>query len=276
LVFKRSIYKSPAQLRAMVAPGLATAASLDAVQDAVRAGTTTLELDAIAERAIVAAGGQSNFKLEHGYHHTICASLNDEVVHGIPGPRVIEPGDIVSIDSGAILDGWNGDAARSFVVPDPAHPEVVARRQTLADVTQQSLWHGIACLARAKHLNEVGEAVEGYILSQGEYGILTDYIGHGIGRKMHEEPPVFNYGVRARGPEVRPGLVVAIEPMVVLGQPETYVKDDGWTVATEDGAVAAHWEHSVAVHADGIWVLTAQDGGAAGLAPFGITPAPIA
>jgi len=273
---KRSIYKTPAQLRDMVAPGLATAASLDAVAAAVAPGVSTLELDTLAERAIVAAGGASNFKLEPGYHHTICSSVNDEVVHGIPGARVIEPGDLVSVDSGAIQDGWNGDAARSFVVPDPAHPEVVAQRQTLADVTEQSLWHGIARLSRAKNLNEVGEAIEDHILSQGDYGILTDYIGHGIGRKMHEEPPVFNYRVRARGPEVRPGLVVAIEPMVVLGDPETYVKDDGWTVATEDGAPAAHWEHSVAVHADGIWVLTAADGGAAGLAPFGIVPAPIA
>lgn len=276
MVFKRSIYKSPAQLRLMVAPGLATAASLDAVRDALVAGVTTLQLDEVAEAAIVAAGGRPNFKLEHGYHHTICSSVNDEVVHGIPGSRIVQPGDIVSIDSGAILAGWNGDSARTFVVPDPARREVVAERQKLADVTEQSLWHGIARLAAATHLNEVGEAVEDYILSQGEYGILTDYIGHGIGRKMHEEPPVFNYRVRAKGPEVKPGLVVAIEPMVVIGDPETYVKDDGWTVATEDGTAAAHWEHSVAVHKDGIWVLTAADGGAAGLAPFGITPTPLA
>ena len=260
----------------MVAPGLATAASLDAVRDALVAGVTTLQLDELAEQAIIAAGGKPNFKLEHGYHHTICSSVNDEVVHGIPGARIVQPGDIVSIDSGAILDGWNGDSARSFVLPDPARPELVAERQKLSDVTEQSLWHGIARLATAKHLNEVGEAVEDHILSQGEYGILTDYIGHGIGRRMHEEPPVFNYRVRAKGPEVKPGLVVAIEPMVVLGDPETYVKDDGWTVATEDGSAAAHWEHSVAVHKDGIWVLTAADGGAAGLAPFGITPTPIA
>ncbi|GAA1440090.1 type I methionyl aminopeptidase [Leifsonia poae] len=276
MVFKRSIYKSPAQLRLMVAPGLATAASLDAVQNGIAAGVSTLELDALAEQAIIAAGGTPNFKLEHGYHHTICASVNDEVVHGIPGARILQPGDVVSIDSGAVLDGWNGDAARTFVLPDPTRPEVVAERQRLSDVTEASLWHGIARLASASHLNEVGEAIEEHILSQGEYGILTDYIGHGIGRRMHEEPPVFNYRVRAKGPEVKPGLVVAIEPMVVLGDAETYVKDDGWTVATEDHSAAAHWEHSVAVHKDGIWVLTAADGGAAGLAPFGIVPAPLA
>jgi methionyl aminopeptidase len=142
-------------------------------------------------------------------------------------------------------------------------------------VTEQSLWRGIARLVTARHLNEVGEAVEDYIVSRGDYGILTDYVGHGIGRSMHEAPPVFNYRVSAKGPEVRPGLVVAIEPMVVLGSPETFVRDDGWTVATEDGSAAAHWEHSVAVHADGIWVLTATDGGASGLAPFGITPVPV-
>ncbi|WP_314146781.1 type I methionyl aminopeptidase [uncultured Leifsonia sp.] len=276
MVFRKSIYKTPAQLRQMVAPGRATAASLSAVADAVAAGVTTIELDGIAEAAIEALGARSNFTLEAGYHHTICASVNDEVVHGIPGSRILQPGDILSVDSGAIQGGWNGDAARTFVLPDPARPEVVAERQRLSDVTEASLWHGIARLTTARHLNEVGEAIEDYIQSQGEYGILTDYIGHGIGRRMHEEPPVFNYRVRAKGPEVKPGLVVAIEPMVVLGDQDTYVKDDGWTVATEDGSAAAHWEHSVAVHAGGIWVLTAEDGGAAGLAPFGITPAPIA
>ncbi|MDN4597384.1 type I methionyl aminopeptidase [Leifsonia virtsii] len=276
MILRRSIYKTPAQLRDMVAPGLATAASLDAVAAAVAPGISTLELDSLAEQAIVAAGGASNFQLEPGYHHTICASVNDEVVHGIPGSRILQPGDILSVDSGAILGGWNGDAARTFVLPDPANPERVEERRRLSDVTEQSLWRGIATLASARHLNEVGEAIEDHILAQGDYGILTDYIGHGIGRRMHEEPPVFNYRVRAKGPEVRPGLVVAIEPMVVLGDQETYVKDDGWTVATEDGSAAAHWEHSVAVHEGGIWVLTAADGGAAGLAAFGVTPVPIA
>ncbi|TFD30571.1 type I methionyl aminopeptidase [Cryobacterium cryoconiti] len=272
---RRSIYKSPAQMRLMVAPGLATAASLDAARAAIRVGATTLELDAAAEAAIVARGGLPNFKLEQGYHHTVCASVNDDVVHGIPGARVLGAGDIVSIDSGAIIEGWNGDAAFSFVIPDPDRPEIVAERQKLSHVTEQSLWHGIARLAVARHLNEVGEAIEDYVESQGSYGILTDYVGHGIGRSMHEAPPVFNYRVRQKGPDVKPGLVVAIEPMVVLGSIDTYVREDDWTVATSDGLAAAHWEHSVAVHKDGIWVLTAADGGAAALAPFGITPVPI-
>jgi len=275
VAFRKNIYKSPADLRAMVAPGLATAASLAAVRAAIRPGVTTLELDAIAEATIRGLGGIPNFQLEEGYVHTVCASVNDEVVHGIPGGRVLAPGDIVSIDSGAKVGDWNGDAAITVVVPDPMRPELVAERQKLADVTEQSLWHGIAALSRVSHLNHVGGFIEDYIESQGDYGILEDYVGHGIGRAMHEEPPVFNYRVRDRGPQVKPGLVVAIEPMVTLGTIDTVTAADGWTVATEDGTAAAHWEHSVAVHAGGIWVLTAEDGGAAGLAPLGVTPVPI-
>jgi len=259
----------------MVAPGLATAASLAAARAAAVPGATTLDLDAAAEAAIVALGGKSNFQLEEGYNHTVCASVNDEVVHGIPGGRVLLPGDIVSIDSGAIIAGWNGDAAFSVVIPDPERPDVVAERQKLSDVTEQSLWHGIAVLATGRWLNEVGDAIEDYVESQGSYGILTDYVGHGIGEAMHEDPPVFNYRVRTRGPAIKPGLVVAIEPMVVMGSIDTTVRPDDWTIATTDGLAAAHWEHSIAVHQDGIWVLTAEDGGAAGLAPFGIVPVPI-
>jgi methionyl aminopeptidase len=273
--FRKNIYKSPAELRLMVAPGLATAASLAAVRSAIRAGVTTLELDAIAETTIRELGGVPNFMKEPGYRHTICTSVNDEVVHGIPGARVLEPGDIVSIDSGAEIGGWNGDAAITVVVPDASRPAVVAERQKLSDVTEHSLWHGIAALASATHLNHIGGDIEQYIESQGSYGILEDYVGHGIGRSMHEEPPVFNYRVRDRGPHVKPGLVVAIEPMVTLGGIDTFTREDEWTVATLDGTMAAHWEHSVAVHAGGIWVLTAEDGGAAGLKPLGVVPVPI-
>jgi len=272
---RKKIYKSPEELRLMVAPGQATAASLAAVRTAIHAGITTLELDAIAEAAIRALGGVPNFMKEPGYRHTICTSVNDEVVHGIPGARVLVPGDIVSIDSGAELGGWNGDAAITVVVPDPTRPALVAERQELSDVTEQSLWHGIAALATATHLNLIGADIEDYIGSRGRYGILEDYVGHGIGRSMHEEPPVFNYRVRDRGPRVKPGLVVAIEPMVTLGGIDTYTREDEWTVATSDGTMAAHWEHSVAVHSGGIWVLTAEDGGAAGLSALGVVPVPI-
>ncbi|MBU6265089.1 type I methionyl aminopeptidase [Aurantimicrobium minutum] len=279
--FRTNIYKSPAQLRLMVEPGLITAAALDAARPLIRAGVSTLEIDAAAEKAIRDRGGEPNFMLVPGYRHTVCASVNDEVVHGIPGGRILEPGDIVSIDAGAQYKEWNGDSAITVVVPDPSRPEVVAEREQLSKITEGSLWAGIARLAKAKHLNEVGDAIQGYIELEGmkvghRYGILTDYIGHGIGRDMHEAPPVFNYRVKQKGPEVKPGLVVAIEPMVVTGKIDTYVAEDDWTVITEDGGMASHWEHSVAVHKDGIWVLTAHDGGAAGLAPFGVVPTPIA
>ncbi|WP_370543719.1 type I methionyl aminopeptidase [Glaciihabitans sp. INWT7] len=259
----------------MVSPGRATAASLAAVKSAIRAGVTTLELDAIAEATIRGLGAVPNFMKEPGYRHTICASVNDDVVHGIPGSRVLEPGDIVSIDSGAELAGWNGDAAITVVVPDPTRPSLVAERQKLSDVTEQSLWRGIASLASATHLNHIGGEMEDYIDSQGSYGILEDYVGHGIGRSMHEDPPVFNYRVCDRGPRVKPGLVVAIEPMVTAGGIDTFTREDEWTVATLDGTMAAHWEHSVAVHGGGIWVLTAEDGGASALAPLGVVPVPI-
>jgi methionyl aminopeptidase len=277
VAFRRSgVYKTPDELRRLVRPGVLTAASLDAVAAAVRPGVSTLELDGIAEGVIREGGGEPNFMLVPGYRHTVCTSVDDEVVHGIPGSRVLTPGALVSVDSGAQVEGWNGDSARTFVLDDPERPDVVAERRRLNEVTEGSLWHGIAALASASHLNEVGAAIEDHIESQGDFGIIEDYTGHGIGRSMHEDPPVFNYRVRGRGPAVRPGLVVAIEPMVTTGGIDTLTHDDGWTVSTRDGSLAAHWEHSVAVHAGGIWVLTAHDGGAAGLAPLGVTPVPIA
>lgn len=272
---EKGIYKSPEQLRAMIEPGLLTAAALDAVRTAIEPGVTTLELDAIAERVIRDGGGVPNFQLVPGYRHTLCVSVNDEVVHGIPGPRVIEAGDIVSVDAGAELAGWNGDSAITVVVPDASRAELVSSREKLSAVTERSLWAGIARFATARHLNEVGAAIEDAVLAEGPYGILREYVGHGIGRSMHEDPPVFNYRVRQSGPKVRPGLAVAIEPMIVTGGIRTAVLDDDWTVVTEDGGDASHWEHSVAVHEGGIWVLTAPDGGAAGLAPFGVTPVPL-
>ena len=272
---RRSIYKTPAQLRAMVQPGLITARALAAVRELVVPGVTTLELDAEASRVITAAGAKSNFQMVRGYRHTVCTSINEQVVHGIPGDRVVEAGDILSVDAGAEYQGCNGDSAFTIVLPDPSRPELVAAREELSRVTEGSLWAGIAALASARHVNEVGAAIQDYVDAQGDYGILADYVGHGIGRKMHESPSVFNYRVSDAGPAVRPGLVLAIEPMVVAGSPETLVEEDDWTVSTVDGSAGSHWEHSVAVHDGGIWVLTAPDGGAAGLAAFGIEPRPI-
>jgi methionyl aminopeptidase len=275
--FRSSIYKSPAQLRAMLEPGLITSAALDAVRALIAPGVSTLELDAAASAVLTSRGALSNFQMVRGYRHTICVSVNEQVVHGIPGERMLQAGDLVSIDAGAQFDGWNGDSAFTMVVPGEAPAALVDERQRLSDVTEGSLWAGIAALASASRLGEVGTAIEAYIEANSPsgsapYGILRDYVGHGIGRKMHESPSVFNYRVADPGPEVRPGLAVAIEPMVVAGDEATFVEDDDWTVSTVDGSAGSHWEHSVAVHDEGIWVLTAPDGGAAKLAPFGVVP----
>lgn len=259
----------------MEEPGIAGAAALAAMRAAVRPGITPLELDAIAERAIRELGGAPNFMLEPGYQHTICANLNENVVHGIPSSIPLEPGDIISLDVGAVIGGWHSDTAITVTLPDPSRPEHTDLIEKLDRVTEQAMWRGIARLATASHLNEVGEAVSSYVRSHSDFGVLEDYIGHGIGRSMHEDPPVFNVPVKRRGPEVKPGLVVAIEPIISAGRIDTVVQDDDWTVTMADGSMSAQWEHSVAVHADGLWVLTAEDGGARGLAPFGIVPVPI-
>jgi len=274
-ILRRSIYKSPAQLRLMVEPGLATGAALAAMRDAVRPGVTPLELDAIAEATIRDRGGAPNFMLEPGYRHTICANVNEHVVHAIPSDRPLEPGDIIALDAGAVIDGWHGDSAITVALPDPARPDRSEQIEKLSRVTEQAMWRGIARLATASHVNEIGEAVSAYVRANSDFGVLEDYIGHGIGRSMHEDPPVFNVPVARRGPEVKPGLVVAIEPIISAGGIDTVVEDDDWTVTMADGSMSAQWEHSVAVHADGIWVLTAEDGGASGLEPLGVTPVPI-
>lgn len=251
---------------------MATAAALEAVRLAIRPGVTTLELDSIAYKTITDFGGRSNFQLVPGYFHTICASINDEVVHGIPSSeRILRAGDIVSIDAGAEIDGWNGDAAITVVVPG-GDATLSENRQKLSDAAENSLWAGIAAFAKATRLNDVGMAVENAVNAAGKYGILEHYVGHGIGRNMHEDPPVFNYRTRDTGPKVKPGLVIAIEPMVTAGSEDTKILADEWTVSTVDGSDAAHWEHTVARHAAGIWVLTEPDGGAARLAKFGIKP----
>jgi methionyl aminopeptidase len=274
--------KTNEQIILMREAGLATAEALKAVRAAIKPGVSTLELDKIADDTINSLGGHSNFQLVPGYSHTICSSINDEVVHGIPAKnRILQAGDIVSIDCGAEIGEWNGDSAMTVIVPGEIDSATLERRQKLSDATEGSLWAGIAALAKAKHLNQVGEAIQAYIEAQGKkdginYGILEEYVGHGIGRSMHEDPPVYNYRVRGNGPKVVPGLVVAIEPMITAGSADTKVLGDGWTVSTKDASDASHWEHSVAVHDRGIWVLTAFDGGVAGLAPFGVVPVPLA
>ncbi len=273
---ERITLKSNADILLMREAGLITAAALKAVKDAIAPGVSTLELDTIAESTIISMGAKSNFKLVAGYKHTICSSINDEVVHGIPSKdRILQAGDIISIDCGAITpSGWNGDAAFTMVVPG-GDPEVMAKRQAISDACEASLWAGIAAFAGAKRLNEVGRAVEKTIREAGRYGILQDYIGHGVGRSMHEDPAVFNYQTRDLGPAVEPGLVIAIEPMITAGGQAVKILSDAWTVSSKDGSDSSHWEHTVAKHSGGIWVLTAEDGGVAGLAKYGITPVPL-
>ena len=271
---RRGHTKSRSELAAMREPGRITALALAEVERAIAAGVTPLELDALAERVIRERGALPNFQLEPGYEHTLCVNINDVVVHGIPDDRPIEPGDLVTVDCGATIGGFHGDAAITVVVPG-GDPAVVEARQRLSDATRAALWDGIAALARAKQLGEVGAAIEDRIEAHGGLSISDDYIGHGIGRAMHEEPPVFNYRTSVTGPAVRPGLCVAIEPIIHAGAATTTTDADGWTVRSADGSDACQWEHSVAVHSGGIWVLTALDGGAAGLAPYGIAPVPI-
>jgi methionyl aminopeptidase len=268
--------KSNAEILFMREAGLITAKALAAVKAAIRPGISTLELDAIAEKTITELGAKSNFKLVAGYRHTICASINDEVVHGIPSKdRILAAGDLISIDCGAITPaGWNGDAAFSLVVAG-GDEATSAKRQALSDTCEASLWAGIAALASATRLNEVGRAVEKTIRNAGRYGILQDYIGHGVGRSMHEDPAVFNYQTRDLGPVVEPGLVIAIEPMITAGSEKVRILADEWTISTKDGSDGSHWEHTVALHEGGIWVLTAEDGGESGLAKYGVRPVPV-
>ncbi|MGC5167732.1 type I methionyl aminopeptidase [Luteimicrobium sp. DT211] len=270
-------YKTADQVRLMRSAGLVVADVHAAVRAAVVAGVTTAELDAVAAEALRAAGATSSFLGYEGYPATICVSVNDEVIHGIPGDRVLRPGDVVSVDAGAVVDGWHGDAAFSVVLPGAVGVVADPADTALVETTERAMWAGIAALAGASRLDVVGAAVEDVAEGgpEGPYGIVEEYVGHGIGTRMHEDPDVPNYRTRGRGPRVRPGLCVAIEPMLTRGDASTQLCEDEWTVVTDDGSRAAHCEHTVAVLEDGLWVLTAPDGGAAALAPFGVRVAPL-
>ncbi|TAK70060.1 MAG: type I methionyl aminopeptidase [Actinomycetota bacterium] len=268
--------KTAEQLQVMRRAGLVVAATLQALTEAAAPGVTTAELDQLARDQLAAAGATSSF-LHYGqppFPGVICASVNDEVVHGIPGDRVLRDGDLLSVDFGAIVDGWHGDAAVSIAVGTLS--DEVAR---LSHVTEESLWAGLAQALAGGRLSDVGHAVEATVRrlepAPGAYGILSDYVGHGIGSAMHMDPAVPNYGAPGRGPTLLPGMALAVEPMVVAGPKDVYVDDDDWTVRTDQGAVAAHWEHTVAITEDGPWVLTALDGGAARFAALGV-PSPAA
>jgi methionyl aminopeptidase len=256
--------KSPDQLEVMRAAGLVVARTLRTLAEAIAPGVTTAELDALAEDEILAAGATPSFKGYYGYPATICASVNEEIVHGIPSAeRRLRAGDIISIDCGAIVDGWHGDAAVTIGVG-----AIAAAQADLLEVCQAALWRGLAQAQAGGRLGDISHAVETSVREAGRYGVVQEYTGHGIGSAMHMDPPVPNYGRAGRGPRLEPGMALAIEPMVMLGGEETILLEDGWTVITADGSAAAHFEHTVAITADGPWVLTAEDGGIAGLARY--------
>jgi methionyl aminopeptidase len=258
--------KNLAQLESMRKAGLLVRETLDLVKENIKPGITTSALDAIAEANIRRGGGKSNFKGYHGFSGTICTSINEEIVHGIPSDRMIMPGDVVSIDCGAIIEGWHGDAAFSVVV-DPIDPA----DQEMLDVCEASMWHGIAAGKCGGKLTDMSFAIEQYIISQGKYGILREYGGHGIGSEMHQEPHILNFGKAGNGPEIIIGMALAIEPMITRGTDKTKVLLDDWTVVTTDKSRGAHFENSFAILPDGKpFVLTAHDGGKAELGALGV------
>jgi methionyl aminopeptidase len=260
--------KKAAQLAAMAAAGQVVASALSAAAAAVAPGVSTAELDAIAAAEIRSAGATPSFLGYHGFPATICASVNDEIVHGIPRPaRLLRDGDVVSIDCGAVVDGWHADAALTVPVGT-----VTAGLARLIDTCERALWHGLAAAQPGARIGDISHAVQRCAGSAGKYGIVEDYGGHGIGSEMHMDPPVPNAGRPGRGPVLAEGMALAVEPLLVLGGPGTRLLDDGWTVVTEDGSPAAHFEHTVAITADGPWVLTAADGGREGFARLAQQP----
>jgi methionyl aminopeptidase len=256
--------KTPGQIAAMREAGLVVARTLRVLAEAVRPGLTTADLDALAEAEIRAAGATPSFKGYHGYPATICTSVNEEIVHGIPSPRrSLHEGDIISIDCGAIVGGWHGDAAVTVGIGS-----ISAADTALLEACQAALWRGLARARAGGRLGDISYAVETSVDQSGRYGLVEEYTGHGIGSAMHMDPPVPNYGRAGRGPRLRAGMALAVEPMVMLGGAQTVLLDDGWTVVTADGSRAAHFEHTVAITDDGPWVLTAEDGGASGFARY--------
>src|SRR3954453_18756027 len=269
--------KSEAEIALMRQAGLVVGRTLDKLKAAVAPGVTTADLDAIAEEALRSEGAVPSFLGYRGFPACICTSINSEIVHGIPSPKaVLRAGDVISIDCGAIVDGYHGDAAVTVPVGE-VKPELLE----LLRVTEESLWHGIAAARLGGRLIEISRGVESYIRSQphpladhsggAAWGIVEEYVGHGIGTEMHQDPQVYNYVGRrmAKGPELVKGLALAVEPMVNLGSRSTRVLDDSWTVVTQDGAPSAHFEHTFTLTEDGPWVLTALDGGSERLADLG-------
>jgi len=251
------ILKTPGEIDAMAASGAVLAAAHEAMAAAVAVGVTTRELDVIAEQTIRAAGAEPAFLGYQGFPATICPSVNDQVVHAIPGGYALADGDLISIDCGAVLDGWVSDAARTYVV-GTGNAEAVR----LAEVTRRSLAAGIGAAAVGNRIGDIGHAVQTVVEAAG-FSCVQSLVGHGVGRSMHEPPNVPNFGTPGTGEPLVDGLVIAIEPMVNAGGPDVMLGPDGWTVTTRDGTLSAHWEHTVAITAAGPRILTAGPGGSA-------------
>lgn len=268
--------KDTEQLLAMRRAGLVVAAALEATAAEVRPGISTAELDQVAAGVIAAAGAAPSF-LDYGaaddgtggFTGVVCLSVNEEIVHGMPGERVLAEGDLLSIDCGAIVDGWHGDAARTIVVGGGGDEAL-----RLAETTRTAMWAGIAALRAGGRIGDVSAAVEDAVPE--DIGIVSEYVGHGIGSQMHMPPDVPNLGRAGRGPRVQVGMAICVEPMLTLGSPRNRTLADDWTVVTEDGSWGAHWENTVAVTERGLWVLTEPDGGRAELAARGVPFGPLA
>ena len=248
------IYKSPDEIAKMRRSGRILAATIDRVLSKVRVGITTAELDEIADTYIREAGATPSFL---GYGHppfpaSICTSINDEIVHGIPSPkRAVKDGDLLKLDFGAIWEGFHSDSAVTVIVGDPPSADA----EKLVRVTEDALEAGISQIKAGGRLSDIGAAVQQVAEGAG-FSVVREYVGHGIGRSMHEDPQIPNYGDPGRGPQLKPGLVVAVEPMVNVGGWETRVLADDWTVVTADGSLSAHFEHTVVVTRDGCEILT--------------------
>ncbi|HWP99165.1 MAG TPA: type I methionyl aminopeptidase [Vicinamibacterales bacterium] len=257
------VCKSPAEIERMRPANALVAAVLTELASLARPGVSTAELDAYAERRVRDAGAVPAFKGYRGYPATLCASVNDEVVHGIPSARrVLREGDIVSLDMGVLYDGFYGDAALTVGVG-----RIAPAAARLLAVTEEALFRGIAAARPGARLSDIGHAIQSYVEAEG-FSVVREFVGHGIGARLHEEPQIPNYGEPGRGVRLVPGMVLAIEPMVNLGRPGVRILDDGWTAVTRDGSLSAHFEHTVAVTADGPVILTVRpDGEVRWLAP---------
>jgi methionyl aminopeptidase len=246
------VLKSQEEIEKMQRAGRVVREVLELVRDHVRPGATTLDLERVAESRIAELGARPAFKGYHGYPCVLCTSVNSEVVHGIPSKkRVLKEGDIVSVDCGAVIDGYYGDAAITIPVGEKIEPQT----QKLLKVTEASLKAGIAAVKPGATLGDIGAAVQGVVEAEG-FSVVRDFVGHGIGVHMHEEPQVPNFGEAGRGMKLRAGMVLAIEPMVNVGKPDVRVLKDGWTAVTDDGSMSAHFEHTVAVTDTGARILT--------------------